>query len=149
MHRRLARLGVDLATLSPLDSLALVGRHGRGALGYEPATTTAHDVATLDLDALAAEASAIMAGEEGGLADTLADLAGGSGGARPKVHVGFKAEGKVSVGEGDLPNGFIPWLVKFRAPNDPDDIGTIEEAYAAMAEAAGLVMSEHRLIPAR
>jgi serine/threonine-protein kinase HipA len=149
MRRRLERLGVDLATLSPLDQLALVGRHGRGAIVYEPATTPAEDVKTLDLDALAAEAAAILAGEEGTLADTLADLAGGSGGARPKVHVGFSAQGQVSVGEGDLPAGFTPWLVKFRAPNDPDDIGPIEEAYAQMAEAAGLVMSEHRLIPAR
>jgi serine/threonine-protein kinase HipA len=149
MRRRLERMGVDLATLSPLDQLALVGRHGRGALVYEPATTPAEDVQTLDLDALAAEAAAILAGEAGTLADTLADLAGGSGGARPKVHVGFNAEGQVSVGEGELPAGFTPWLVKFRAPNDPDDIGPIEEAYAQMAEAAGLVMSEHRLIPAR
>jgi serine/threonine-protein kinase HipA len=148
MRRRLEKLGVDLATLSPLDQLALVGRHGRGALVYEPATTPAEDVETLELDALAAEAAAILAGEEGKLGDTLADLAGGSGGARPKVHVGFNGEGKVSVGEGELPEGFIPWLVKFRAPNDPDDIGPIEEAYAHMAEAAGLVMSEHRLIPA-
>jgi serine/threonine-protein kinase HipA len=149
MRRRLERLGVDITTLSPLDQLALVGRHGRGALVYAPATTPAEDVETLDLDALAAEAAAILAGEPGSLADTLGDLAGGSGGARPKVHVGFNAEGKVSVGEGDLPEGFIPWLVKFRAPNDPDDIGPIEEAYADMAKAAGLVMSEHRLIPAR
>jgi serine/threonine-protein kinase HipA len=149
MRRRLEKLGVDLATLSPLDQLALVGRHGRGALVYEPATTPTEDVATLDLDALAAEAAAILAGEEGTLADTLAALAGGSGGARPKVHVGFNVEGQVSVGEGELPEGFIPWLVKFRAPNDPDDIGPIEEAYANMAEAAGLAMSEHRLIPAR
>lgn len=149
MRRRLEKLGVDLASLSALDQLALVGRHGRGALVYEPATTPAEDVKTLDLDALAVEAAAILAGEAGTLADTLADLAGGSGGARPKVHVGFNAEGQVSVGEGELPAGFTPWLVKFRAPNDPDDIGPIEEAYAQMAEAAGLVMSEHRLIPAR
>jgi serine/threonine-protein kinase HipA len=135
--------------LSPLDRLALVGGHGRGALVYEPPTTPVGDVETLDLDALAAEAAAVLAGEDGTLADTLADLAGGSGGARPKVHVGFNAEGKASVGEGELPAGFIPWLVKFRAPNDPADIGPIEEAYANMAAAAGLVISEHRLIPAR
>ena len=149
MRRRLGRLGVDLDTLSPLDRLALVGRRGRGALIYEPATTPPADVATLDLDALAAEATAILAGEVGTLADTLADLAGGSGGARPKVHMGFSPEGHVSVGEGELPKGFIPWIVKFRGPNDPHDIGPIEEAYANMAEAAGLVMSEHRLISAR
>ena len=149
MRLRLARIGVDIATLGPLDQLALVGHRGRGALIYEPATTPADDVKTLDLDALASEAAAILTGEEGTLADTLAALAGGSGGARPKVHVGFNAEGKVSVGEGELPEGFTPWLVKFRAPDDPEDIGPIEEAYALMAEAAGLVKSQHGLVPAR
>jgi serine/threonine-protein kinase HipA len=149
MRKRLAKLGVDIATLSPLDRLALVGRHGRGALVFDPATTPPDEVETLDLDALAAESQALLAGEEGQLADTLAGLAGGSGGARPKVHVGFDAQGRISIGEGELPAGFVPWLVKFRAPNDPLDIGPIEEAYALMAEAAGIVMSPHRLIPAK
>ena len=148
MRRRLAKMGVDIATLSPLDRLALVGQHGRGALVFDPATTPPDDVQTLDLDALAVEAAALLAGEEGKLADTLAGLAGGSGGARPKVHVGFDAQGDISVGEGELPDGYLPWLVKFRAPNDPPDIGPIEEAYAQMAEAAGVAMSAHRLIPA-
>jgi serine/threonine-protein kinase HipA len=149
MRKRLAKLGVDIRALTPLDRLALVGRHGRGALTFEPATTPAEEVETLDLDALAVEAAALLAGEEGQLADTLAGLAGGSGGARPKVHVGFDAAGAISVGEGELPAGFTPWLVKFRAPNDPVDIGPIEEAYAVMAQAAGLTLSAHRLIAAR
>ncbi|HWE45753.1 MAG TPA: type II toxin-antitoxin system HipA family toxin [Caulobacteraceae bacterium] len=149
MRKRLAKLGVDITTLSPLDRLALVGRHGRGALIFEPDTTPPEAVETLDLDALAAEATALLAGDEGQLADTLAVLAGGSGGARPKVNVGFDAQGSISVGEGELPPAFAPWLVKFRAPTDPVDIGPIEEAYANMAQAAGLVMSEHRLIPAK
>jgi serine/threonine-protein kinase HipA len=102
MRRRLERPGIDLATLSPLDQLALVGRHGRGALVYEPATTPAGDVQTLDLDALAADAAAILAVEAGTLADTLADLAGGSGRARPKVHVGFSAEGRPRAGVGGV-----------------------------------------------
>jgi serine/threonine-protein kinase HipA len=149
MRRRLAKLGVDIATLTPLDRLALVGRQGRGALVFDPATTPPDDIETLDLDALAAEAAAVLAGEEGALADTLAGLAGGSGGARPKVHVGFDAQGRIAVGEGETPAGFQAWLVKFAGPNDPKDIGPIEEAYATMAEAAGLEMSPHRLIAAR
>ncbi|HEX4183616.1 MAG TPA: type II toxin-antitoxin system HipA family toxin [Caulobacteraceae bacterium] len=149
MRKRLAKLGVDIATLSPLDRLALVGRHGRGALVFEPATTPPEDVASLDLDALAADAAALLSGEDGQLADTLAGLAGASGGARPKVHVGFDDVGHISIGEGELPAGFTPWLVKFRAPNDPVDIGPIEEAYATMAQAAGLTLSAHRLIPAQ
>lgn len=149
MRRRLAKAGTDIATLSPLDRLALVGRRGRGALVFEPATTPPEDVQSLDLDALAADATALLAGEEGRLADTLAVLAGGSGGARPKVHVGLDADGRISVGEGETPPGFTPWLVKFRAPSDPQDIGPIESAYADMAGRAGLVMSPHRLIAAR
>jgi serine/threonine-protein kinase HipA len=39
--------------------------------------------------------------------------------------------------------------VKFRAPNDPVDIGPIEEAYACMAQSAGLNLSAHRLLQAK
>ena len=39
LRKRLAKLGFDIASLSPLDLLALVGNQGRGALVFEPATT--------------------------------------------------------------------------------------------------------------
>lgn len=39
------------------------------------------------------------------------------------------------------------WIVKFAVYNDPVDIGPIEEAYARMARAAGILMAETRLIP--
>lgn len=149
MRKRLAKLGVDIAALTPLERLALVGNHGRGALAFEPATTPNDDLESLDLDALAQDATALLMGEESRLADTLAGLAGGSGGARPKVQVGFDGQGHISVGEGTMPAGYDAWLVKFRAPSDPVDIGPIEEAYACMAEAAGLTMSAHRLLPAK
>lgn len=103
----------------------------------------------MDLDLLAEAAITLLAGEAPVLADTLANLGGGSGGARPKVHVGFNAAGSVSLGSGETPPGFDPWIVKFRAPEDPEDIGPIEAAYAEMAAAAGVTMSPHRLIPAR
>lgn len=149
MRKRLAKLGIDIATLSILDQLALVGDQGRGALVFEPATTPSEDVESLDLDALAADATALLEGEEANLTETLATLGGGSGGARPKVHLGFDGNGKISVGSGEIAPGQQAWLVKFRAPQDPDDIGPLEEAYATMAEAAGLHLSEHRLIAAK
>jgi len=149
MRKRLAKLGIDIASLTPLERLALIGDHGRGALVFEPSTTPPEDVKTLDFDILAEQATALLTGEDARLADTLAGLAGGSGGARPKVHVGFDGQGGVSVGEGEIAPGHTAWLVKFRAPQDPDDVGPIEEAYAAMAEAAGLTLSAHRLIDAR
>ncbi|HEY9236993.1 MAG TPA: type II toxin-antitoxin system HipA family toxin [Phenylobacterium sp.] len=149
MRRRLSKLGVAIETLSVLERLALVGDHGRGALTYRPATAPSPDVDSLDLDALAAESTAILAGHEGELADTLATLAGGSGGARPKVHVGFDAEGRISVPEGETAPGHEAWIVKFAATNDPPDIGPIEAAYAAMALAAGLDMAPYRLLPSK
>jgi serine/threonine-protein kinase HipA len=149
MRKRLAKLNIDITTLNALERLALVGNQGRGALVFEPATTPPEDVKTLDLDTLADEATALLAGSESELADTLAELGGGSGGARPKVHVGFDGQGNISVGDREVAAGHKAWLVKFRAPNDHADIGPIEEAYANMAEAGGLVMSEHRLIKAK
>lgn len=149
MRRRLSKLGVAIETLSALDRLALVGDQGRGALTYRPATAPPPEVESLDLDVLAAESTAILAGHQGSLTDTLATLAGGSGGARPKVHVGFDAEGRVSVSEGETAAGHEAWIVKFAATNDPPDIGPIEAAYAAMALAAGLTIAPYRLLPSK
>lgn len=149
MRRRLSKLGVGIETLSPLDRLALVGDQGRGALTYRPATAPPPEVMTLDLDALAVESTAILTGHEGELADTLAALAGGSGGARPKVHVGFDAEGRISISEGETAADHEAWIVKFAATNDPPDIGPIEAAYAAMALTAGLDMAPYRLLPSK
>jgi serine/threonine-protein kinase HipA len=149
LRRRLAKLGFDIAQLSPLDLLALVGRSGRGALTFEPETTPPDEVQSLDLDALAADAIVLLEGEDAKLADTLAKLGGGSGGARPKVHIGFDGEGRITVGRTEMDASQEAWIVKFRSPTDPVDIGPIEEAYAQMAEAAGLTLSPHRLIAAK
>jgi serine/threonine-protein kinase HipA len=140
LRRRLARQGTDLATLSPADRLALVGREGRGALVFEPAAPSGDVPGAIDLDALAAEANAVLAGEQTDALDLLARLGGASGGARPKVHVGLGSDGAVVPG-GD------EWIVKFRATIDNPDIGAVEEAYARMARAAGIAMVETRLLP--
>lgn len=149
MKRRLTKLGVRWDDLTGADRLALVGRQGRGALIYEPATTPPENVQTLDLDELAAEARSILLGDEGRLADTLATLAGASGGARPKIHIGFSPSGEICLAEGELSAGFESWIVKFRALTDPVDIGPVEEAYARMARAAGITMASSRLLPAK
>ena len=149
MRRRLSKLGINIDALTPLDRLALVGDHGRGALVFEPATAPADSVQTLDLDELAAASAEILRGEEDALADTLAGLAGASGGARPKIHVGFNADGAISVSEGEAAPGHEAWIVKFGANEDPSDIGPIEAAYAAMALAAGLELSAFRLLAAK
>ncbi|WP_375396442.1 type II toxin-antitoxin system HipA family toxin [uncultured Sphingomonas sp.] len=147
MKRRLERLGVRLTTLDAVDRLALVGTGGRGALVYRPVTTPTDHVTAIDLDALAEQSRTLLLGDEGSLVDLLARLGGASGGARPKVHVGFAPDGAISIGEGDA-GDHEAWIVKFRATGDPIDIGPVEEAYARMARAAGITMAASRLLPA-
>jgi len=148
MKRRVERLGTRWDTLDPVDRLALVGAQGRGALVFAPATTPPAEAETLDLSALAVQSRAILLGEDAHLADTLATLAGASGGARPKVHVGFGPDGAISVDEGETAPGHESWIVKFPALADPVDIGPVELAYAVMAQAAGIAMAPCRLLPA-
>ena len=149
MRRRLGKLGINIDALTPLQRLALVGDQGRGALVFKPVTALPDDIETLDLDELAAASSEILRGEEDALADTLAGLAGASGGARPKIHVGFNANGAISASEGETTPGHEAWIVKFPANEDPLDIGPIESAYANMALAAGLDLSANRLLPSK
>jgi serine/threonine-protein kinase HipA len=149
MRRRLGNLGARIEELGPLDRLALTGRQGRGALTYLPAIAPPPKIESVDLDALAAESAIVLAGNESELADTLAALAIGSGGARPKVHVGFDAAGQISVSDGEILPGHESWIVKFAATRDPPDIGPIETAYAAMARDAGLQISACRLLASK
>jgi serine/threonine-protein kinase HipA len=147
LRRRLAKLGHRFEELNAVERLALVGRRGRGALVFQPETLDEADDSAIDLDQLAEESRHVMLGEEGGLDVLLATLGGGSGGARPKVHLSLGDKGTPAVsgkGQEEWPK---EWIVKFPALNDPLDIGPIEEAYAQMARAAGITMTETRLIP--
>ncbi len=149
MTRRLGRMGHAMVSLSAADRLALVGADGRGALVFEPATLPNDGEATLDLDKLAAQSQALLMGEESDLDETLARLGGASGGARPKVHVGFLADGNLCFSDAETRSAVDNWIVKFPALADPVDIGPIEEAYARMARAAGITIADTRLIAAR
>ncbi|MCP5396093.1 MAG: type II toxin-antitoxin system HipA family toxin [Sphingomonadaceae bacterium] len=159
LKRRLQKLGHRYEDLNPVDRLALVGSRGRGALTFRPATLDAGEGAgAIDLDLLAHEARQVLVGEEAELGALLERLGGGSGGARPKVHVGIASDGSLRAGDelagqggdpaiGTGPEGWpVEWIVKFPALTDPADIGPVEEAYARMARAAGITMSETRLI---
>jgi serine/threonine-protein kinase HipA len=152
LRRRLQKLGYRFEELNVVDRLALVGRRGRGALVFMPETLADSGVETIDLDKLAEESRTMLSGEEGELDELLARLGGGSGGARPKVHVAFAADGGLHAGDEAVRQRAEQWpeqwIVKFPALTDPPDIGPIEEAYARMARTAGIVMAETRLIPA-
>ncbi|MFU7527381.1 type II toxin-antitoxin system HipA family toxin [Qipengyuania sp. ASV99] len=150
LHGQLRRLGHRYDDLDAVDRLALIGNKGRGALVFRPATLVAEDAGAIDLDRLAGEAHHVLLGHESELDAFLARLGGGSGGARPKVHISIDADGLLQAGD-ELANsaaGLVAeqWIVKFPSLSDPPDIGPIEEAYARMARAAGIEMAETRLI---
>ena len=145
MARRLARQGRRLSDLNGLEKLALVGSSGRGALAYHPADEVALAVGALDLDRAAADAFALLTGTDGD-SSVLERAGSGSGGARPKAHVWLSPTGEARL---EPFAGAAEWIVKFRGPTDPDDIGPLEAAYAAMAVAAGLDMAPVRLLPAK
>ncbi|MDA0966541.1 MAG: HipA domain-containing protein [Rickettsiales bacterium] len=80
----------------------------------------------------------------------LWELASSSAGARPKVMVGVSADKKHIIhGHQELPEGYTHWLVKFASSSDAKDIGAVEHAYSLMAKAAGVVMPETHLFPAK
>jgi serine/threonine-protein kinase HipA len=149
VRRRAERSGIPFASLTVLDQLAIVGSRGPGALIYTPEIVSDDSIA-VDLDALAASAVELLAGKDIVAIEQLERLGGSSGGARPKVLVGMNMAGDLLPGDSRLPDGFSHWIIKFRSSaHDIEDIGALEAAYADMARAAGVPMSETRLIDGR
>ncbi len=129
--RYLKSKGIDPTKLTLLQRLALVGSIGRGALEYRPDYSESTGDEIVDYDKLASEAQTILTSDNNGDSlDTLYRYGGSPGGARPKVFVTI--DGK-------------EWLVKFKAAQDPDNIGEIEYKYSLLAKECGIGMPETRL----
>jgi len=121
-----------------------------GALEYEPALPAGNIPETVDIATLARAAQAVLAGKTPDVLPQLYIQGGSPGGARPKVTVAFSADATIcQSGFSPLPDGYHHWLVKFRARDDPPDMGRIEQVYAAIARLAGVETPESRLIPVR
>ena len=95
LDRTVEKHGVQRGQLSPLDRLAYVGRHGMGALSYEPELEQQNgDDSMLSLDTLAEESAAVLAGENEEVFEELLRLNGSSSGARPKIVAQVSADKK-------------------------------------------------------
>lgn len=131
LDRYLKSKGIDPTKLTLLQRLALVGSTGRGALEYRPDYSESTGDEIVDFDKLASDAQKILTSDyNGDSLDTLYRFGGSPGGARPKVFVTI--DGK-------------EWLVKFKAAQDPDNIGEIEYKYSLLAKECGIGMPETRL----
>lgn len=149
VQRRAEANGVPYSSLTVLDKLAIVGTRGMGALTYHPEVSHHPNAGTIDLEVLAGESLRILQGAPSDVLTQIEELGGSSGGARPKVLVGINDADEIVSGTHDLPDGFNAWIVKFRDSRDVEDIGPLEATYAAMARAAGLEMSQTKLLPSR
>ena len=144
MDRHFRRVGLDPTTLSPLDRLAYLGARTMGALTYHPPSVVDAEAERIDLFELGRNAEEVLTGDAAEVLPQLVRAGGSPGGARPKVLVGTRGA-EFRSGEGDLPAGFTPWLLKFSARADALHAGPLEYAYARMAEAAGIRIPAVRL----
>ena len=131
LDRYLKSKNINPNKLTILQRLALVGSSGRGALEYRPDLSESTSVEITDFEHLAAETEKILSSEYTGTSiETLYNLGGSPGGARPKVFVNI--DGK-------------EWLVKFKGANDHTNIGLIEYEHSLLAKKCGIKMPETRL----
>jgi serine/threonine-protein kinase HipA len=130
IDRLLKKQGVDLASISIVDRLLIVGSNGMGALEYKPENRLVKKSANETLAELAKETKKILAEKDSNKLETLVKMGGSSGGARPKVLIDFEKEA---------------WIVKFRSSFDPRNVGKIEFNYSQAARLAGLDMPETKL----
>ena len=147
MDRHFRSLGREPGSLDVLERLAWLGTRTMGALTYHPPAGPGGDPGgPFELEALARQSRDLLEGRTSVVLPQLLRAGGSPGGARPKVLVGFDpARDELRSGDGDLPEGFEPWLVKFPAREDTPEAGAVEYAYSLMARAAGVAMPPTRL----
>lgn len=147
LDRALTARGVSIDDITVLDRLAYVGGNGMGALTYKPEIDEEVQIEfKVELDEIAKATNQIITGAATNVLDELFKLGGSSGGARPKILVGYNPTTQHLIGtEKTLPNGFEHWLIKFPSSFDRPDIANIEYAYYKMVLDAGIEMSESKL----
>jgi len=146
VQRRAQRANFSYASLTALDKLAIVGERGMGALTFTPAQVAPPVSGAIDLDLIARESIELLEGYASDITALLDRLGGSSGGTRPKILIAMNEKGHIVAGDGDIPEGYDAWLVKFRSSHhDLKDAGPVEAAYADMARSCGIAFSETRV----
>lgn len=151
LDRKLLSLGINLNEISPLDRLTYIDKNAVGAITYEPQfENELNQVLTIDLDSISNEIASVLTGNSEDVIDELFQLGGSSGGARPKILVGYNSTtDELLLGLSELPTGFEHWIIKFPASNDLIDIALIEFAYNQMAKNAGIEVAEFKLFKSK
>lgn len=161
----LARHGRDAAGFNPVERLCYTGKRGMGALEFTPAIIDKYDRSVpVEISGMVELAQSIMThhndlnvelgDSEQENSEAIMDIlriGTSAGGARPKAVIAINSEGNVVSGQTTAPPGYDYWLLKFDGVTDlelgePRGFGRIEYAYSMMARAAGINMSDCRLL---
>jgi serine/threonine-protein kinase HipA len=163
----LATQGRTPASFTAVERLCYTGTRGMGALEFAPAIGPQPQRAKkIEIDALVKLASEVLAHRKNlkatfasekrkaALGDILR-VGTSAGGARAKAVIAWNRQtNEVRSGQIEAGTGFDYWLLKFdgvtgnkdKELEDPKGYGAIEYAYYLMAKAAGINMSECRLL---
>ena len=163
----LATQGRTPESFSAVERLCYTGSRGMGALEFAPVLgPKPRKASKIQVDALVRLASEVLThrsdlmghfhdvGKERALRDILR-VGTSAGGARAKAVIAWNREtNEVRSGQITAGDGFDHWLLKFdgvagnkdKEQEDPKGYGAIEFAYYLMAKAAGITMSECRLL---
>jgi serine/threonine-protein kinase HipA len=163
----LASQGRTAESFDAVERLCYTGTRGMGALEFAPALgPRLRKATTLAVDALVQLASEVLthradvqghfhaAGKAKALRDILS-VGTSAGGARAKAVIAWnRTTNEVRSGQIAAGDGFDYWLLKFdgvagnkdKELDDPQGYGAIEYAYSLMATAAGISMTECRLL---
>ena len=162
----LARQGRSTNDFSIIERLCYTGSRAMGALEFKPAIIQHLDEPVpVEIDEIIELVQDVIAHRNKldvaftGSAQTnqqalldILRIGTSAGGARAKAVIAYNDEtGRVLSGQADAPDGFEHWLLKFDGVSDIEfgkttDFGRIEFAYYNMARAAGIEMTECRLL---
>ncbi len=163
----LATQGRAPESFNAVERLCHLGTRGMGALEFKPVLgPRQRSAARIDVDALVQRASEVLThrgdlighfGESGSEQALRSILAVGTsaGGARAKAVIAWnRTTNEIRSGQVATSEGFEYWLLKFdgvagnkdKELEDPKGFGAIEFGYFLMARAAGITMSECRLL---
>jgi serine/threonine-protein kinase HipA len=160
INRYMAEQGIAARDVTALDRLAYMGTRAMGALTVKPARGPARRKPTaIELGALVEQARRAVRGIVEDDAHASAALRGiievgtSAGGARAKAVIALHPQtGEIRSGQLDAPEGFEHWLLKFDGMGADQELGAsqhygrIEYAYHLMARAAGIRMTDCRLL---
>ncbi|MFH0920191.1 MAG: type II toxin-antitoxin system HipA family toxin [Fibrobacterota bacterium] len=130
---------IGLHDVTALHRLAFVGRHGIGALRYEPAQEFEQGQEAIRLADCRKAAQRIIAGHPEEVTDELLRCGGSAGGARPKflVDLNLKNPDEIRYTRGQQEGGFVPVILKVPVRGG-DHFQRIEYVYSLMARCAGI-----------